>query len=1094
MVDKAGVFHLDTCFVGGTSVRTESGFKAIEDIQIGDVVRSWNEKSGKIESKRVTELFVHEVPQLFYLELDGEEVFQTTWNHPFRRRIKETTDLSSRKGVLLNVSLGGTEDKSFLKDAVVSNVEAAQGSEWVKVEDLKLRDQVLTSDGSWARVTGIFHYNVDPTKVYNFEVEDNHTYIVGENVSAIVHNYVNENKEVNAALVRTDRLRKLSGNDHEIASSLDDLKYLGKEFNKNAVEASKETNRLLFENFSAQQSLEIQGKKNLDFVNMVRSKDADNLPGIGKVRELLRGVTGEKGYTKSTLAAIDTWLKQDLSKNLPSGIASAKDMVGGYSSGAFNLGGFNKPGSGKTLAELGTHVGLWKLGRELGSVEGMAAGRQKIADTQSAISVHQNKMKERGVAEAKAIREIENRVETYVSKTYSNDPRFAEAIVSSRTIEKSSLSKNTGGVDFETKRKAFEFNLKPEQKAKIQEFDKQKTAILDTQERLEREDYAKHQKNHPGETYVRSPELTQRREKTLATIEHLEKQKSTFLNETLTHFPKEDRRIELEKIALNGKLTDKERNELNTIDKAKKAHENEVAALFDQNEKTMHDSVERNFGGERGVVVKNRFEQMDKLQSLETKLAGLDPKDPKTAQERTELRKQINKAEERVAQIDRNFLEYEPKRKVINGKEEPLGDYVLRKQQSYEQEGPAINEIVKQQEARRDLYERLGNKEKVKEIKDAIKKYTLRNEKSMVLAEDTAYTVAAKEDAKARTEGKPATAVAALERYMTHENEKGNITRTLPIDPKHPDFVHPIGNNPFNNQVTYTSHYGEAGYHYDKIADSALSSVDHIGNDFAAEYGDRVNTMLDGKVIGISKGLEIKVPSSALEAAGVIYLPEGLHEDGSPRKEGLYRKDEKTPLSREALSSIDPKFGKDPNYDGIRMKGVIYHEGGKKGFPEAGFYTMAAADKGKLLSTKQVENQIPREAIESVNDPKKLSRIVNSGGNSVTVESTFHGELSGTFQIEYKHFQEDPSKWVEVGKSIQAGKQIGNVGSTGRSTGPHMHTTVKYYLTTSNPPLDPSILPKGMYVEKTDWKGKYYEINGDFFLNEMLPKRLNKRK
>ncbi len=36
-------------------------------------------------------------------------------------------------------------------------------SEWVKVEDLRLRDQVLRSDGSWGTVTGIYYYNTEPT-------------------------------------------------------------------------------------------------------------------------------------------------------------------------------------------------------------------------------------------------------------------------------------------------------------------------------------------------------------------------------------------------------------------------------------------------------------------------------------------------------------------------------------------------------------------------------------------------------------------------------------------------------------------------------------------------------------------------------------------------------------------------------------------------------------------------------------------------------------------------------------------------------------------------------------------------------------------
>ncbi|MGE9018132.1 TIGR04388 family protein, partial [Leptospira interrogans] len=115
MVDKAGVFHLDTCFVSGSKITklknknikiygninissTSNGadlsgfnsedyeFANIEEIKIGDVVRSWNENTNTFENKRVTQVFVHEVPQLFFLELDGEEEIHTTWNHPFRRK------------------------------------------------------------------------------------------------------------------------------------------------------------------------------------------------------------------------------------------------------------------------------------------------------------------------------------------------------------------------------------------------------------------------------------------------------------------------------------------------------------------------------------------------------------------------------------------------------------------------------------------------------------------------------------------------------------------------------------------------------------------------------------------------------------------------------------------------------------------------------------------------------------------------------------------------------------------------------------------------------------------------------------------------
>ncbi|EMF32461.1 intein C-terminal splicing domain protein [Leptospira interrogans serovar Pomona str. Fox 32256] len=253
MVDKAGVFHLDTCMRGDVPVfklknknikiygninsaemnsnkfgSDDYDLVAIERIQIGDVVRSWNENTNTFENKRVTETFVHEVPQLFFLELDGEEEIHTTWNHPFRRyraTQESETNRNERQSAGYGVERGFenhsvehsrnvalenrdmTETSHLTPNQLAPNVSKilATGnysltpqSEWVKVEDLRLRDQVLRSDGSWGTVTGIYYYNTEPTKVYNLEVEDNHTYIVGGDVLGIgyvVHNYIVDQKD-----------------------------------------------------------------------------------------------------------------------------------------------------------------------------------------------------------------------------------------------------------------------------------------------------------------------------------------------------------------------------------------------------------------------------------------------------------------------------------------------------------------------------------------------------------------------------------------------------------------------------------------------------------------------------------------------------------------------------------------------------------------------------------------------------------------------------------------------------------------------------------------------------------------------------------
>ncbi|TGL21018.1 DUF882 domain-containing protein, partial [Leptospira bourretii] len=148
-LDKDGKFVPRTCFVAGTKVHTKDGLKNIEDIRVGDVVLSWNETTGEREYKVVTELFLHEINQLYEVKTTKGATLETTWNHPFW--------VVDRK-------------------------------EWVEVKDLQVGDVLALADGALVEISHIRSYYVEPTKVYNFEVEDNHSYYVGED-GVLVHNY-----------------------------------------------------------------------------------------------------------------------------------------------------------------------------------------------------------------------------------------------------------------------------------------------------------------------------------------------------------------------------------------------------------------------------------------------------------------------------------------------------------------------------------------------------------------------------------------------------------------------------------------------------------------------------------------------------------------------------------------------------------------------------------------------------------------------------------------------------------------------------------------------------------------------------------------
>ena len=70
------------CFVAGTLILTCNGLKKIEEIKLGDLVWSYNEKTGKKELKKVANTFVRTAYQLVFLHL-GNQTVKTTLEHPF---------------------------------------------------------------------------------------------------------------------------------------------------------------------------------------------------------------------------------------------------------------------------------------------------------------------------------------------------------------------------------------------------------------------------------------------------------------------------------------------------------------------------------------------------------------------------------------------------------------------------------------------------------------------------------------------------------------------------------------------------------------------------------------------------------------------------------------------------------------------------------------------------------------------------------------------------------------------------------------------------------------------------------------------------
>lgn len=144
-----GVIKPSACFVSETPIIVSaSGMTtSIENINVGDYVWSYNQSSKTNSMQKVTDCFVKEVDELVDIKINGETI-TTTRNHPF----------------------------------YLPNYDA-----WVTADSLKNNDFVLTYNGLYASIEGVYIYDCANTKVYNFTVENNHTYYVGGE-GVLVHN------------------------------------------------------------------------------------------------------------------------------------------------------------------------------------------------------------------------------------------------------------------------------------------------------------------------------------------------------------------------------------------------------------------------------------------------------------------------------------------------------------------------------------------------------------------------------------------------------------------------------------------------------------------------------------------------------------------------------------------------------------------------------------------------------------------------------------------------------------------------------------------------------------------------------------------
>ena len=133
------------CFTAGTEVLTPTGEKDIKDVKVGDDVLAEDPITGKVETHKVLQTFVHEVTNILDIHV-GNETISTTTTHLF-----------------------WVVDKG-----------------WIEAKDLHQGYVLQEENGKQVTVKDITQRSGD-FKVYNFEVQGLHTYFVSD-LGVLVHN------------------------------------------------------------------------------------------------------------------------------------------------------------------------------------------------------------------------------------------------------------------------------------------------------------------------------------------------------------------------------------------------------------------------------------------------------------------------------------------------------------------------------------------------------------------------------------------------------------------------------------------------------------------------------------------------------------------------------------------------------------------------------------------------------------------------------------------------------------------------------------------------------------------------------------------
>lgn len=146
----------NTCFSKDTLVKTDQGFKTIDNISVGDMVYSYDEMDNQYEYAMVTDTYRQTSSDIITVITDNESI-TTTRSHPF---------LTNRG--------------------------------WLRAESLGIGNKLISTNGQ-VEVKDIINTN-ESIDVFNMTVAYNHTYVISES-EIVVHNACGDSAKLRRNLI-----------------------------------------------------------------------------------------------------------------------------------------------------------------------------------------------------------------------------------------------------------------------------------------------------------------------------------------------------------------------------------------------------------------------------------------------------------------------------------------------------------------------------------------------------------------------------------------------------------------------------------------------------------------------------------------------------------------------------------------------------------------------------------------------------------------------------------------------------------------------------------------------------------------------------